>query len=132
MNIVQPNFKFVSRTTVTTDCLGIYAYEKIRLKDIFAKFGQRVCLTTDLWTSLQNILYMCLTAYFIDKDWKIYKRIINFCVIPSHKSKEIGKVIELCLLDWGIEKLCTLNVDNASSNDVAVEYLKNKFSKKNG
>lgn len=71
-------------------------------------------------------------AHFIDKDWKLHKRILNFCVVHSHKGKEIGKAIELCLLDWRIEKLCTLTIDNASSNGVAVKYLKNKFSKKNG
>lgn len=67
MNIVRPNFKFVSRTTVVKDYLGIYELEKIRLKYTFAKSGQRVCLTTDLWTSWQ-ILYMWLIAHFIDKD----------------------------------------------------------------
>lgn len=41
-------------------------------------------------------------------------------------------MIELCPLDWGIEEVCALTVDTASLNDVGVEYLKNKFLKKNG
>ncbi|KAG8481044.1 hypothetical protein CXB51_025752 [Gossypium anomalum] len=38
----------------------------------------------------------------------------------NHKSKSIGIVIEKCLLNWGIDKLFTVTVDNASSNDVAI------------
>jgi hypothetical protein len=37
----------------------------------------------------------------------------------------IGQVIENCLLDWGIDKLLTVIVDNASSNSVTISYLKN-------
>ena len=32
----------------------------------------------------------------------------------------------MCLLDWGIDKILTLTVDNASSNNIAVEHLKGK------
>ncbi|KAG8489788.1 hypothetical protein CXB51_017955 [Gossypium anomalum] len=35
----------------------------------------------------------------------------------SHKGESIGIVIEKCLLNWGIDKLFTVTVDNASSND---------------
>ena len=94
------------------------------------KSNQRICLTTDSWTSLQNVSYMCFTAHFIDKDWKLHKRILSFCVISSHKGEAIGRAAEACLIDWGIEKLCTLTIDTVSANDVALAYLKRKFSKK--
>lgn len=132
MSVTQPEFKFVSRNTVVKDCFSIYMQERKKLKDVLTNSSQRVCLTTDCWTSLQNISYMCLTAHFIDKDWKLHKRIINFCVLPSHKGKDIGKMVEFCLINWGIDKLCTITVDNASSNDVAVEYLRSKISKNDG
>ncbi|XVF46975.1 hypothetical protein PTKIN_Ptkin03bG0071800 [Pterospermum kingtungense] len=46
----------------------------------------------------------------------------------SHKGEEIGKLVEKCIRDWGIEKVFTITVDNASSNDVAIGYLKRKWS----
>ena len=58
---------------------------------------QRVCLTTDTWTSIQNVNYMVLTAHFIDNDWKLQKRILNFCTISSHKGDDIARSIEYCL-----------------------------------
>ncbi|KAH9758173.1 BED-type domain-containing protein [Citrus sinensis] len=83
----------------------------------------RVSLTTDLWTSVQNMSYMVITAHFIDSDWCLNRRIISFSVIEDHRGKTIGKKIVACLQDWGIERLFAITVDNASTNDVAVNYV---------
>ncbi|XP_077249164.1 zinc finger BED domain-containing protein RICESLEEPER 2-like [Tasmannia lanceolata] len=80
----------------------------------------------------KNLSYTCLAAHFIDHDWKLHKRIINFCVISSHKGEAIGQAVESCMIQWGIEKVCTITEDNASSNDTVVRYLKKKISKRNG
>ncbi|XP_062103713.1 zinc finger BED domain-containing protein RICESLEEPER 2-like [Humulus lupulus] len=58
------------------------------------------------------------------------KRVITFCQVVDHKGETIGNEIELCLLEWGISKLFTIIVDNASSNDVSIRYLKRKFKEK--
>ncbi|KAA0042874.1 zinc finger BED domain-containing protein RICESLEEPER 2-like [Cucumis melo var. makuwa] len=42
-------------------------------------------------------------------------------------SKRNGRGIENCLEGWGIDRLFTVIVDNASSNDVAIAYLVKKF-----
>ena len=55
------------------------------------------------------------------------KRILNFCQVLNHKGSTIRRVIESCLLDWGIEHVLTITVDNASSNDLAITYLKDQF-----
>ena len=123
MNYIQPKMtKLPSRTTVARDCLNIYMEEKKALKSALS--GQRICITTDTWTSIQNINYMCLTAHFIDKDWNLHKRILNFCQVESHKGDAIGKVVEDCLRDWGIESICTVTVDNASYKNGTIQYLK--------
>ena len=61
--------------------------------------NQRLCLTIDTWSSIQNYNYMCLTIHWIDQDWKLHKRILNFCQVPNHKESTIGRVIESCLLE---------------------------------
>lgn len=58
-----------------------------------------IALTTDMWSSIQNLNYLCLTAHFIDENWKLYKRIINFVVIHSNKGKDIWKMVEKCIHD---------------------------------
>ncbi|CAA0806934.1 Unknown protein [Striga hermonthica] len=43
--------------------------------------------------------------------------------------EDIGRCLEEKLVEWGISKVFTITVDNASSNDVAVEYLKKQLRK---
>jgi hypothetical protein len=67
---------------------------------------------------------MSLTTHWIGDDWKLQKKIMNFCLVPDHKGDTFGLKIEECLLEWGIGKIFTVTVDNASSNDSAISYLK--------
>ena len=98
------------------DCSQLYSSEKI-LKNILTKTSQKVCLTTYMWTSLKNLNHMVLIAHFIDDEWKLQKKILNFCQILNHnKGNTIGKIIEKCLLKWVIEILFTMAIHNASSS----------------
>ncbi|KAF5202168.1 hypothetical protein FRX31_008246 [Thalictrum thalictroides] len=103
----------------------MYQDYKLKLKSDLAT--HRVCLTTDTWASCQNINYMVITAHFVDDDWNLHRRVLNFCVIANHKGNSIGKLLEHCLLEWGVEKLITITADNATTNTVAIDYLKNKM-----
>ncbi|CAL5414902.1 unnamed protein product [Camellia sinensis] len=124
-NVLQPKFKTIpSRITIAKDVAVIFNKERDSLRKTLK--GRRVCLTTDTWTSIQNINYMCLAVHFIDDDWKLQKRIINFCQVEDHKGGTIGKRIEMCLLEWNIDSIFTLTVDNASSNNTIIKFLKNK------
>ncbi|KAL0290415.1 UNVERIFIED_CONTAM: Zinc finger BED domain-containing protein RICESLEEPER 2 [Sesamum calycinum] len=123
MVVLEPSFEVPSRHTIGRDCMKIFIEEKKKLKKLFK--SERVCLTTDTWTSLQNLNYMCLTTYWIDGDWELQKRIINFYIVENHKEND-WKKIEECLHEWGIDKVCTITVDNASSNDRAIAHLKKK------
>ncbi|XP_023752447.2 zinc finger BED domain-containing protein RICESLEEPER 2-like [Lactuca sativa] len=109
VKILQQQFQIPSRTTIINYCLEIYKSEAEKLKKYFSKNRQRVSLTTDLWTSRQNLNYMCLTAHFMYKDWTIHKRIINFCPVSGHSGEIIGKYVEKNLLDWGIDKHSVLD-----------------------
>ena len=51
---------------------------------------------------------------------------MNFFPIANHKGDTIDRVVESCLLKWGIDRLFTITVDNASSNEVAIDYVKKK------
>ncbi|GKV28863.1 hypothetical protein SLEP1_g37853 [Rubroshorea leprosula] len=45
------------------------------------------------------------------------------------KGEELGDLVETCLKDWGVEKVYTITVDSASSNDRVVRVLKNALNK---
>ena len=87
-------------------------------------------MTIDTWTSIQNLNYMVITAHFIDGDWTCKKKILNFCPMANHKGDTIGRMVESCLLKWGIDRLFTITENNASSNDVAIDYVKKKIKER--
>ncbi|KAK7331047.1 hypothetical protein VNO77_25257 [Canavalia gladiata] len=125
---LQPQFNPPSRHTLAKDCYQLYLDEKVRLRALFRSNSSRICLTTDCWTSIQNLNYLTLTAHFIDSEWTYQKRILSFSIIPNHKGETIGRQVEDALREWGIRNVLTITVDNASSNDVAVSYLKKKLN----
>jgi hypothetical protein len=77
MNVVESRFPIPSRVTIAKDCMKLYLNERKKLKDFLSKKVQKVCLTTDTWTSVQNRNYLCLACHFIDSDWKYQKRIFE-------------------------------------------------------
>ena len=124
MSVACPRFCIPSRWTIARDYYQLYIDEKISLKKFLKSSSQKVSLTTDTWTSLQKVNYMCLTTHFLYNDWNLNKKILNFLPIFSHRDDTIGKAIEKCLRDWGINRVFIVIVNNVSPNDVAVAYLK--------
>ncbi|KAI5339152.1 hypothetical protein L3X38_018424 [Prunus dulcis] len=119
-SVACPQFNPPSRRTLGRRFLEMYTKMKEKLKVDLR--SHRICLTTDTWTSVQNVNYMVLTAHFVDSNYKMDKRILNFCVIDSHKWESIGKLLENCLIDWGHKKILTITADNADANTKAIEY----------
>ena len=50
----------------------------------------------------------------------------------DHKRETIGEEVEACLNDWGIHMLFAVIVDNAATNNSAIEYLLRKFRSRRG
>jgi hypothetical protein len=61
------------------------------VKKFFKDSCQRVCLTTDCWTSQQQDGYMTVTASFIDDNWRMHKKVIGFFMVKGNKGDDIGK-----------------------------------------
>ncbi|KAM3221584.1 zinc finger BED domain-containing protein RICESLEEPER 2-like [Capsicum annuum] len=127
MSKAQPLFWIPSCRTITRDCYDVYGELRLSLKSFFREMQPRIYLTIDAWTSVQKINYMCLTAHFIDRDWVLYKRILNFCPITSHKGEHLAECISNCFLYWNLDNVFSVTVDNASSNNVAISALSKKL-----
>jgi hypothetical protein len=68
MKIVEPRYSIPSHFTIMRDCFKLFMSEKEKLRGMFLTSGVRVCLTTDCWTSIQNLNYICITAHFINSE----------------------------------------------------------------
>ena len=94
----------MSRHTIRTYSFKVYDFEKKKLKALL-KMVDRISLTTDLWRSEPpRIEYMVLTAHFVNLDWKLQKRVLNFVHFPPLcKGANIAYCILTCLREWEIE-----------------------------
>ena len=77
MRYLNPSYEFIGRKTIRAECLKVFETEKQTLAKVL-KGVDFIAPTTDLWTSNQTLSYMCLVAHYIDSDWKMQSRVLNF------------------------------------------------------
>lgn len=54
----------------------------------------RISLTADWWTSISTDGYLCVTAHFIDKEWKLHKRVRSFQFMPPpHSGVNLAEMV---------------------------------------
>nr|GLL27139.1 zinc finger BED domain-containing protein RICESLEEPER 2-like [Ipomoea trifida] len=94
MKRIMPEWKRISRSTIKSNCLKLYEIEKKKLKN-----------------NLESVSK---------------KRVLSFINIPPPRGRlQIFDAIFKCMKEWGIErKVFTITVDNATSNDSAIRYMK--------
>ncbi|KAJ0825565.1 putative transcription factor/ chromatin remodeling BED-type(Zn) family [Helianthus annuus] len=123
---LHDDVKFITRNTAKADVLKIYEREKMILKDKLEKVTGRICLTSDLWSSITTDGFMALIAHYVDENWNLRKKVLKFRVIPPpHTGSILAEHLINFLADWGIEKkVFTITLDNAKYNDIFVYRLK--------
>ncbi|KAK8313662.1 hypothetical protein V6Z12_D01G122400 [Gossypium hirsutum] len=124
--VEEPGFRYMMKIA----SLNFKNIKRDRVKEELAKTPGLICLTFDNWNSEHtNYEYICITAHWVDKDWKLQKRIIRFTALfPPYNGLNIADKLVLCLSQWGIDKkIFSITLDNASYNDVIVSCLKNHF-----
>ncbi|XP_010513568.1 PREDICTED: zinc finger BED domain-containing protein RICESLEEPER 4-like [Camelina sativa] len=104
---LNEDVKFISRNTSAADVYKFYENEAENLKRELVNLPGRISLTSDLWSAITQEGYMCLTAHYIDKNWKLNNKILAFCAVPSP------------------------HTDNATNNDTMQEMVKNQLMLRN-
>uniref|UniRef100_J3N7H9 BED-type domain-containing protein n=1 Tax=Oryza brachyantha TaxID=4533 RepID=J3N7H9_ORYBR len=129
MKWMNSNYELLGRKAIKNECMKFYESEKKQLRKVLRE-AETISLTTYIWTSNQNLRYMCLVAHYIDVDWVLQCRVLNFVEVdPPHTGIVIAQAIFDCLVDWKIEdKVMTITLDNASNNDTVVSNLKSKLA----
>jgi hypothetical protein len=122
---MQPSLDAPGRVTVRNDCLKKYKKMKQDIQNELDNLDSHVCLTSDLWTSIQKLGYMVVTAHYVTPDFKINKKIISFKEVKyPHSGFAIEEALESCLTEWGIRnKVFTLTLDNAGNNNAACDMF---------
>ncbi|KAK1323078.1 hypothetical protein QJS10_CPA02g00105 [Acorus calamus] len=128
---LQPRFRMPTFPEIEMECIAIYEKEKEQLMQLLGALPGRIGLTLSLWTSRQTLGYMCLTGHFIDDDWKVHRRMLNFMNVSSpHTEMALSDAIGACLSDWNMKtRLFTVTIDNSrSSHDLYSANLRDHLS----
>jgi len=82
-----------------------------------------------MWTSCQTEGYLCLTAHYVDSDWKLTTRVLNFHHLePPHTGSILCGIVYDLLQEWGIQhKIFSITLANASSNEKMQDELRSKL-----
>jgi len=130
---LNPNAVIPPTNVIEAYVSHLYTKEKLKLKQELASIPNRISLTFDLWESNTTETYICLTAHFVDANWKLISKVLNFRLVYPPIAAEISeRMIEL-LNDWGIEKkIFSLTLDDSFENNVMLEQLKNQLCLRNG
>jgi hypothetical protein len=132
MKACTPHWKKICRATLKGDCMATYLSEKKKIKAMLGGV-EKVNITTNMWTSSQRGSHMVVTCHYVDSDWFLQKRILNFFNVPSpHSGVVIANALRKCFIEWGIEnKVLTITVNNARANDSAIRIIKDDFELRN-
>lgn len=94
MKSAHPSLEVHGRKTLKKDCMLVYGDERRKFVSCFASLDSHVSFTTDMWTSVQELGYICLTAHYIDADFKLHSH--------PHNSTAIHSTIMECLYEWDL------------------------------
>ncbi|KAM1256888.1 hypothetical protein EV1_030689 [Malus domestica] len=127
---LQPSFEVVPNNDVEQFCMEIYRKEKHQVYEMLNSLRGRINLSVEMWSSPENVEYLCLTAHYIDEDWKLQKKILNFVTLDStHTEDLLSEVVIKCLMDWDIDsKLFALTFDDCSTDDDIILRIKDRIS----
>ncbi|XP_026400559.1 zinc finger BED domain-containing protein RICESLEEPER 2-like [Papaver somniferum] len=80
--------------------------------------NRRICLTSDMWTSVTTTGYISLTAHYLDQDWVLQKKLLNLCPLPPpHTGEHLSAKLFAMIEDCGIEDKSRLVAKKILLND---------------
>ncbi|KAL9238582.1 hypothetical protein vseg_012982 [Gypsophila vaccaria] len=130
---LQPHFSMASPNSVQSEIVTIFRREKRSLANVLTEIPGRISLTLEFWTADQNLGYAMLSGHFVDADWKLQRRVLNFLVVPFPDSEvAYNNAIATCLTEWKLEsRLFALTLDQSFANEAVVGNIRGLLSVSN-
>ena len=87
--------------------------------------GAKISLALDIWTSPNNIAFMAIVGYFIDRKWKLREVLLGFEPLSGqHTGKKLAIVVNAVLDNYRLsDRVFALVTDNASNNGTLASEL---------
>nr|XP_043622006.1 zinc finger BED domain-containing protein RICESLEEPER 1-like [Erigeron canadensis]XP_043622007.1 zinc finger BED domain-containing protein RICESLEEPER 1-like [Erigeron canadensis] len=127
---LQPMFEVMTTGVIESDCLTIYAKERQKVFDIIRNLHGRIGLAVGMWSSPENVDFLCLTANYIDDNWRLQRKVLNFLTLDSSQTEDaLSDLVIKCLMDWDVDrKLFSMTLDDCFSYDDIASRTKSWLS----
>ncbi|KAJ0247970.1 HAT protein [Hirschfeldia incana] len=116
---LRPQFSVSSFDAVHGDCVEMFLSQKQKVLELVGEIPGGVNLTVDLWLSKESVGYAFVTGHFVDRDWKLTRRLLNVSVVPCPDSDSaLNQPLAACLSEWKLEgKVSSLAVSQSLANN---------------
>lgn len=68
----------MSRNTTRSDCTNVFQKLRVSFINDLSKPNTIFACTSDLWIGYTKTSFICVTVYYVDKDWTSQKRLLGF------------------------------------------------------
>jgi hypothetical protein len=119
-------FVHVSRQTTARDMIKLYNEHKVNLIGTLKTDVTSVYLTSDIWVGKAKEDYLSVLAHFVNSHMEIEKRLLGLRLIDGkHSGVSIANLVATVIDDYALtDKVFAITLDNASSNNTAMKYLR--------
>ena len=119
MGYADPRYKVPVRKSLhANEILPLYQLTKRNIKDKLFNYSERVCFTTDGWSSLAQDRYISLTCHYVHKETFILEKVLleTKHMPGSHTGENLLRELNDLTADWGLSgKNPCFVTDNASN-----------------
>ncbi|CAI5465792.1 unnamed protein product [Closterium sp. Yama58-4] len=117
-----------TRFRLARDLLSAAETAKAQLRQLLTGDGLagRVTLTTDIWTSENNVAFMVVTAHRVTSDFQLQQMVIDFRSLEGrHTGDKNATELEEVIGEWALGggEFFGVTTDNAENNNRAVRLL---------
>ncbi len=91
------------------------------------KSNIKINIALNNWTSSNNIVFMNVTSYFINKNWKYHEMLLTFQSLSNvHTNETMIRIVVNILKKYKLKnRLLAIIIDNASNNEKMRKKKKN-------
>ncbi|CAO2148888.1 unnamed protein product [Urochloa humidicola] len=125
---LNPHFA-LSRSNLDQDVMDLYEREKDTLRCIISEASGGLSFAVDKWRSKEtgdnynDDIYLCVTACFVDADWKLQRRVVGFKIMEfPDDAMSIAETVALCFSELKVDKkVISITLDKDTLDNVYYE-----------
>ena len=81
IHTLNPDAILISADTIKRKIMDLYTVNIDKMQESFQDILGKISFTLDVWTSPSTKSFLAITAYYIDKDWKLRNVLVDFIQI---------------------------------------------------